>query len=112
MLPFVRVFSLLPLVLAAKIRREERRLVDWYRARGGLDSDRAVSVHPEGAVADWVHQRLIRAGAIRFAGERYYLDEDAYAAFRRRRRQRAWIVLGLLLIALAVAFYSTGDPSV
>lgn len=111
MLPVLRALTFVPLVIAARLRREERRMIDWFRARGAFDAERAVTVTPSGPVARWVHQRLTSGGALRSAGERYYLDDVGYAAFRRRRRTRAIVILTLVLVAAAIVFFSQGDQS-
>ena len=106
MLPLLRILGILPLFLAAKIRREERRLVDWLRGRGALDRSNAVTITGTGRVAIWVRQRLVRAGAV---GEgdngRYYLSEAGYTRYRARRRRRALIVVTVMIVGLGIAFY-------
>ena len=48
-------------------------------------------------------ERLIGAGAVREAGAgRYWLDADAYRAYRGERRKRALIVLGVGLFVVLV----------
>ena len=104
MLPLFRALSIVPIVIAAKVRREERRLVDWFRARGALDENRAVTVNTGGASRGFVHRRLERAGAIRHAGNRFYFDEESYAGFRARRRRRAFVVATLVVIGIGIGF--------
>jgi hypothetical protein len=104
MLPLLRVLAFVPMVVAARIRREERRLVDWFRARGAFDAQRAVTVNAGGRISGFVHRRLEGAGAIRSAGNRFYFDEESYAAFRARRRKRAFVVLTLVIIAVGIGF--------
>jgi len=106
MLQLLRALTVLPIVVVAKIRREERRLVEWFRARGALDAERAVTLTGTDRIAGWVHRRLQNAGAIRAAGARYYFDESSYAAFRARRRQRAMIVLACLLVGIAIGVFA------
>ena len=104
MLSILRVLSFVPLVLVAKLRREERRLVDWFRARGALDDERAVTLNAEGAIATFIQRRLEGAGAIRAGRGGYYFDETSYAAFRARRRRRAFVIATILVIAIGIGF--------
>src|SRR5688572_2135907 len=106
MLPLLRLLGLVPLVLAAKIRREERTLADWLRGRGALDRSSAVTITSGSRVSVWVRQRLLRAGAVGEADNaRYYLSEAGYTRFRARRRRRALIVVTVVTIGLGIAFY-------
>lgn len=109
-LPILRVLSFVPIVLGARVRREERRLIQWFRARGALDVARATTVRVDGPIGTWVYDRLVRHGVIKADGERVYLEEAGYTAFRRRRQYRAVVALALLLVGLAIAFVS-GDGS-
>lgn len=104
MVALLRVLAIVPIALAAKMRREERRLVDWYRARGAFDEQTAVTQQTRGAVAGFVHRRLEGAGAIRGTASRYYFDETRYAGFRTRRRRRAFVVITLLVVAIGIGF--------
>ena len=104
MFAVLRVLSFVPFVVAVKLRREERRLVEWFRARGALDEQRAVTLTAERAIERFVQRRLEGAGAIRIARERYYFDESSYAGFRARRKKRAMMVATVLIIGLIVAF--------
>ena len=104
MVPLLRALAFVPMVIAARIRREERRLVDRFRARGAFDQERAVTVNAGGAISGFVHRRLEGVGAIRPAGNRFYFDEDSYAGFRARRRKRAFVVVTLVVIAVGIGF--------
>jgi hypothetical protein len=110
MVQILRLLSFVPLLLAANIRREERQLVRWFRARGALDRDRAVTLRVDGPIRTWVYQRLLRNGVIKPVGENVYLEESGYTEFRRRRRHRAVVVLALALLGLAIAMFR-GDVS-
>lgn len=93
------------MLVAAKIRREERRLVDRLRDRNALTRERASALSVSGLVQTWVYERLVRNEVIRTANAGAYLDESGYAAFRNRRRRRAAVVLGILVVGMA-AFYA------
>jgi hypothetical protein len=104
MLGLLRALSIVPIVIAANVRREERRLVDWFRARGAFDQERAVTVNAGGAIGGFVRRRLEGAGVIRAAGNGFYFDEDSYAGFRTRRRKRAFVVATLVVITVGIGF--------
>jgi hypothetical protein len=93
------------MMLVVRMRRDERRAVDWFRSRGALDAARAVHGNDGelGAIARLMHQRLTGAGVIRQVPAGLYFDEDAYAQFRANRQRRALIVLAVLVAAVAVA---------
>jgi hypothetical protein len=92
------------MLVAVKLRREERRLVEWFRARGALDADRAVVLTSDGVLARFIQHRFEGARVLRATGERYYFDETSYAAFRARRRKRAALVVAALVVGLLIAF--------
>jgi len=110
MWPILRVLAFLPMIAAAKIRREERWLAQSFRARGAVDADHAVALPVDGRLRTWVRDRLVRGGVIKPARDGVYLEESGYTAFRRRRRHRAALVVTVVLLGLAVAFFS-GDVS-
>jgi len=88
-------------VVAAMAHNAERRLVETLRQHGALSADRAFPLVVGRPMERSVLQRLIRRGAIRQTGERYWLHEDSYAAMRDNRRVRA--VIALIVVALIVA---------
>ena len=93
------------MILVLRMRREERRAVEWFRTRGALDATRAVSVNEDadGAIARLMYKRLTAAGAIRQASGGFYFDEGAYQQFRANRQRRALVVLAVLIVAIAGA---------
>src|SRR5262245_26257091 len=103
-MPWIRVLAFVPMLIAAKVRREERRLVEWFRERGAFDEERAVAISAGGGITGFVQRRLERAGVIRPAARRYFFDEERYAAFRSRRRMRAFVVLTILVIGIGIGF--------
>src|SRR5262245_49852006 len=97
MLPLLRVLTFLPMLLAALIRRAERRTIGRLQDAGADRAERAILLHSGGRIERFVHGRLERAGALQPAGnDRYYLHAAAYERFRGRRRTRALIVLSAL----------------
>lgn len=107
---WLQVFALLPMLLAGRLRRLERRAV--ARARdGGGGAERGVPLEPAGKLGDFVYRRLQRAGVLLPAGnDRYYFSAPAYAAYRARRRKRALMVVIALVIGVAILSYR-GDLS-
>jgi len=105
MLAVLRAFSLLPLMVAAKVRREERRLIRAHLERGAVSREHAARVGSDGRIAGWVRERLVRNGVLKATSEGSYLDETAYAAFRWRRRRRALVMATLLLLGFGMAIF-------
>lgn len=80
----------------------EHKVVREMRVMGAL-SPAAAQPLPE---LRWMQQRaagrLLAAGALREARPgTYWLDEDAYGAYRGARRQRAGIIIIAMLIVIA-----------
>jgi hypothetical protein len=109
MLPLLRVLALVPLALAGRLCRIERRAIDRFHAAGANIAERAVLLEEGGAPTAFVHRRLAGAHAIVPAGnDRYYLDQDAYDLFCRRRRRRALAALAVVLIVSVVLYFRGG----
>jgi hypothetical protein len=107
----LQVLAFLPLALAARLRRLERRVVRRAKAEQATTPERAMPLAHAGKLGDFVNGRLQRAGVLVPAGnDRYYFEATAYAAFRGRRRKRAAIAIALLLIGVAL-LYLRGDVS-
>lgn len=101
----------MPLALAAQLRRVERRTLARLTDAAADDPERAILLESGGIVHTFVYARLTRAGALVFAGnDRYYLNAPGYERFCRRRRRRALIGAGLIIILLGVV-YLRGDFS-
>jgi acetylornithine deacetylase/succinyl-diaminopimelate desuccinylase-like protein len=87
----------------AMARRAERAIAETLREHGALSVDRAVPLSPGRPGGRAALKRLVRREAVRETGDRYWLDEDGYAAMRARRRVGAIfavIVVAALIIAL------------
>ena len=105
MLQYIQAVALLPMAFAARIRRIERRTIARLRDAGANLGERAILLEEGGPVTQFVYRRLATAGVLISAkNDRYYLDEAAYDAFRGRRRQRALVLIGALLVILLVMF--------
>jgi hypothetical protein len=109
MLPLLRALALVPLALAGRLRRIERRAIDRFHAAGANNAERAVLLEDGGALTAFVHRRLADARAIVPAGnDRYYLNQDAYDLWCRRRRRRATVALAIALIISVVLYFRGG----
>ena len=92
-------------VLAALIRRTDRRLTDRLKAASALDAARAVAIETPSALEDWRLRRMLRGGAVRRApGGLWFLDEAGMAAYRRGRRARALSVVAVVIAATIVIY--------
>jgi hypothetical protein len=112
MAELLRALAFLPLLLAAKIRREERRLLERLRQAKALAASSAITLEEPGTIGGWVRHRLLRNRVLgESAGDRYYLIESGYDAFRRRRRQRALVAFALLIIGVLIMLYTSGDTA-
>ena len=85
----------------------ERRLVRRLRSAGATSSNAAHELQD----LRWMDERrlhgLQRAGAIHEAApHRYYLDEPAYLAMRWKRRRRILAIVGIVLTAYALFWFS------
>ncbi|WP_422923786.1 hypothetical protein [Singulisphaera sp. PoT] len=94
-------------IAGAASRRAERRLVEHLRE--ALDASSAIPIPDQNWMGRRALQRLIKAGAVREAGDGYYLDEAAYAVFRSRRaRNTALIMAPLTVAAILVIWWASG----
>jgi hypothetical protein len=106
MLQVLHALSFIPLALAARMRRVERRTISGLVDQQATAPERSVRVEPAGRLGRFVHARLERAGVLVAAGNgRYYVRDEAYRAFRVRRRRRALAVITLLLGAVTVLYW-------
>jgi hypothetical protein len=111
MLPWIQALSFIPLVLAARARRLERRMTARFTDAGANTAERGILVDRDGPVAGFVFRRLHTAGVLQDAGnDRYYWNASAYGALRRRRRLRAFVVIAALVAGLAILVFR-GDIS-
>jgi hypothetical protein len=107
MLPLLRALAFVPMVLAARMRRIERRTIARLTDAGANTVERAILLEQGGPVSNFVYKRLTTAGVLVFSGnDRYYLNQPAYDAFRTRRRRRAMVVLVVLAVISVLAYMS------
>jgi hypothetical protein len=107
----LQLLAFVPLALAARVRRLERRTIDRVTDAGANTVERSVTLEPAGKLGDFAQRRLKRSGVLIPAGnDRYYFDAKAYATFRARRRQRALVVVAALVVGIAI-LYLRGDSS-
>ena len=111
MLALTRLLMFVPLALAARIRRIERRTLARLRDAGADTAEWAILLARGGRLDAWVQRRLGRAGAlVGVENDRYYLNPAAYDGFCRRRRQRALAVAGVVA-GIGVWLYFKGALS-
>lgn len=111
MVSLLRILTFVPMVLAARLRRIERRAVDRLQAAGATTDERAILLENGGALTGFVYRRLNDARVlVRLGNDRYYLNDTAYQQFCGRRRKRAVMVVTLLVIIITV-LYLRGDLS-
>ena len=81
----------------------EHRVVRELRDAGATGPDTAGAVPNERPLDGRALERLIGAGAVREVGAgRYYVDMEAYQAYRGVRRKRALTVLALGMFVVLV----------
>jgi hypothetical protein len=91
----LRIGAAAAFLAAFALRRSEVRMVRLLRNR--------VPFEQLNALERFQLRRLVRVGAATLVDEgRYAFIPDGYASFRRRRRLRALVVIGGLLVILAV----------
>jgi len=97
-----RALAALAPIIGVAIRSTDRRLQRRLRQAQAFSPDRAVSIADNSPLVRWRMAHLRNAGVIRpAAGERYYWNEAAWAAYRRARRLRALTILAVMLLILA-----------
>lgn len=105
MLPLLRLLVFLPMILAAKVRREERRMIRRHRDDGAVNPDHVATAESGSRVTRWVRDRLARNGVLKLTPAGSYLDETAYSAYRWRRRRRALVMVTLVLVGFGIALF-------
>ena len=84
----------------------ERRIVRRLRRSGAVDSASAASLSAWSPLIRLRLAWLLRSGAVvGTAAGRYYLDDEGFARYRRRRKHRALTVLAVMLPLLGLAWW-------
>ena len=106
----LRVISVVPMLFAALILRTDRRIVMQLRGAKATSSESAVHLQAPPILGSWRLRRLADAGAICLVRpETYYLHENGYAAYRKLRRRRILLVIGIV-IPLILIFWLSQNP--
>jgi hypothetical protein len=89
---------------AANARRAEADLLERFRVSDATAAGRAQTLSQLGLEGSGYLDRLQSAGVIRQdpGGGRYYLDEVAFAAYRRQRRSPRALAVALCLGGVAI----------
>jgi hypothetical protein len=94
------------MLLAVALRGTERRVVRGLESKAATAPDRAVALLGLGPLGRLILRRLVAVGAVKaMAEEKYYLEREDYTLFRRRRRMRALVILGVLLVVIGVMWW-------
>jgi len=106
---WLRLFAFVPMFVALRLRKVERRTIQRFGDAGANTAERAITLEPDVQFGPFVYRRLERSGVLRPAGnDRYYLEQPAYDAFCRRRRIRGLVILAILVTAVAIAYLLGG----
>lgn len=98
--------ALAVVLIASFVRRTERGIVDELEGAGAVSPEQAIPLQLSFWLRKSLFRRLLDAGAVGETQEmKQYLDVVGYAAFRARRRQRAFIVLAIAGVLLALVYF-------
>lgn len=101
-----QVITPIILFLAIAIRHTQQAVVDALDAENARSPETATTLDGLRGLRKLVLRRLIAGGAIGTAPvDRFYLDWDGYAVFRKRRRIRAGVALSLVLLLWAMVWW-------
>jgi hypothetical protein len=93
------------MLLAALILRTDRSIVRQLRLAKATSIGTASPVRVPHAIGSWRLRRLSGVGALgEVESGRFFLREDKYADYQRRRKQKVLLVAGVVLLLLAVVF--------
>lgn len=102
--PAAMVLAMAGIAVAAGQRRLVRRLL----REGATSQARAAAVPRRSPGARFAIWRLRRAGVLMAtAGDRFYLEPPALAAWSRRRRRRALVAVTVVVLAIAAVLWGT-----
>lgn len=106
--PFVGVISPLVVMLAAVMKRAERRVLRQLRDSEAHSPESAQPLEPMAGLGQLRLSRLIDGGAVIATPDgRYYLDEDGWEHYRSERRRRAFAAVAAVLMAGVVVYLFT-----
>jgi hypothetical protein len=93
-------------VASAGAARAEADLLERFRVADATAADRAVPLTQLGLTSSSLLNRFAQAGVIKPAGrDRYYLDEVAFATYRRRKGPVVVaMMVGILMMLLGMGF--------
>jgi hypothetical protein len=94
-----------PLIAAAIVRTDRRIQRDLLRAQA-VSPDRAATIDARSPLVRWRLSRLTGAGAVHAVeSARYYWDEAGWQQYRQQRRRRAFSIIGVFMVAVAVLWW-------
>lgn len=96
--------------IAAASMRAERHIVRALRDAGATSASAAIVLRPDRLIRRGALRRLVRRGAVRPAGDLYWLDEAGFTAMGERRKGAARLILvwtvGVALVLVALALWT------
>jgi len=104
--PLLRLLAPLANVLALALLLGRRRAVRTFESAGAFEPATSISLSPGSPVVRWWRRRLQAAGVIRSsAPNAWWLDRDAWSAYRVVRRKRALLVASAMLTLVALMLW-------
>jgi hypothetical protein len=94
-----------PLIAAVIVRTDRRIQRDLLRVQA-VSPDRAAAIDTRSPLVRWRLSRLTGGGAVHAVeSARYYWDEAGWQQYRQRRRQRAFSIIGMFMVAVALLWW-------
>lgn len=88
-------------LISVMLALERRQTVGVFERLGSTSPDNALSRQELGLRDSRIFRRLVRRGVLRAGGTgAYYLDQQALARDRRRRRTVIAVIVGLIMVGL------------
>jgi hypothetical protein len=104
--PLLRSIIVFSPLVAAAVRRADRRIENELRHGQAMSPDRAITLSGRSPIGRWRLSRLTSAGVVHAVdAARYYWDENAWVEYRRARRRRAFTIVGVLLVAIVLLWW-------
>lgn len=105
MLPNSTYAALAVILIAAAVRRTERRIIEELEAAGAVTPEQAIALRLDSWLRKSLFRRLLNGGAVGETQEmKQYLDVVGLAAYHSRRRKRAFVVLAIGAILLSLIY--------